>query len=113
MSGAAVSKFMAAHNIAANDDSDLAANSTIPQNALSPEVISSTLACCVGLLQIMMGILRLELITTYFSDQVVAGFTTGASMHVFAAQLKDIFGLKHLPTRSGAGYLFMVENLKF
>ncbi|KAL3100985.1 hypothetical protein niasHS_001445 [Heterodera schachtii] len=56
-----------------------------------------------------MGLLRLELITTYFSDQVVAGFTTGASMHVFVAQLSDLFGLRTLglPHRNGAGYLFM------
>lgn len=34
-------------------------------------------------------------------------------MHVFAAQLKEIFGLRHLPKRSGAGYLFMVGNSMF
>uniref|UniRef100_A0A915LIQ7 STAS domain-containing protein n=1 Tax=Meloidogyne javanica TaxID=6303 RepID=A0A915LIQ7_MELJA len=41
---------------------------------------------------------------------VVAGFTTGASVHVFAAQLKFIFGLSGLPARSGAGNLIMFLN---
>nr|CAD2169523.1 unnamed protein product [Meloidogyne enterolobii] len=74
---------------------------------LSPIIVSSTLACCIGLVTLAMGILRLDMISTYFSDQVVAGFTTGASVHVFAAQLKFIFGLSGLPARSGAGNLIM------
>lgn len=57
-----------------------------------------------------MGLLRLEMVTTYFSDQVVAGFTTGASCHVFAAQLKDLFGLTNLPNRSGPANFFFVSN---
>uniref|UniRef100_A0A183BN78 STAS domain-containing protein n=1 Tax=Globodera pallida TaxID=36090 RepID=A0A183BN78_GLOPA len=42
--------------------------------------------------KLLMGLLRLEVITTYFSDQ-----------------LRDLFGLKGmgLPLRSGAGYLFL------
>uniref|UniRef100_A0A915N799 SLC26A/SulP transporter domain-containing protein n=1 Tax=Meloidogyne javanica TaxID=6303 RepID=A0A915N799_MELJA len=43
-------------------------------------------------------------------SNVVAGFTTGASVHVFAAQLKFIFGLSGLPARSGAGNLIMFLN---
>uniref|UniRef100_A0A914CB78 STAS domain-containing protein n=1 Tax=Acrobeloides nanus TaxID=290746 RepID=A0A914CB78_9BILA len=75
--------------------------------APSPIMIASTLALCVGLIQILMGFLRLEIITTYFSDQVVAGFTTGASMHVFTTQLKDFFGIPHLPKRYGPGNMFL------
>uniref|UniRef100_A0A915NKR1 Sulfate_transp domain-containing protein n=1 Tax=Meloidogyne floridensis TaxID=298350 RepID=A0A915NKR1_9BILA len=43
-------------------------------------------------------------------SNVVAGFTMGASVHVFAAQLKFIFGLSGLPARSGAGNLIMFLN---
>jgi len=54
-----------------------------------------------------MGLLHLELVTTYLSDQLVAGFTTAASVHVLIAQLKDLFGIAGpLPSRSGAGLLF-------
>lgn len=34
-----------------------------------------------------MAFLRLEILTTYFSDQVIAGFTTAASCHVLAGNL--------------------------
>nr|CAD2140002.1 unnamed protein product [Meloidogyne enterolobii] len=81
--------------------------SDLNPSPLSPIIVSSTLACCIGLVTLAMGILRLDMISTYFSDQVVAGFTTGASVHVFAAQLKFIFGLSGLPARSGAGNLIM------
>lgn len=62
-----------------------------------------------------MGLVRLEIITTYFSDQLISGFTTAASCHVFASQLKDLFGIKELPRRSGFGYLFLVRcfNIDF
>lgn len=55
-----------------------------------------------------MGVLRLEVLTTYFSDQVVGGFTTAASCHVLVAQFFDFFGLEKLPQRTGAGNLFQV-----
>jgi MFS superfamily sulfate permease-like transporter len=57
-----------------------------------------------------MGVLRLEIITTYFSDSVVGGFSTGASLHVFVTQMKDFFGLKHLKQRTGAFNLFYVST---
>ena len=53
---------------------------------------------------------RLEIITTYFSDQVVAGFTTAATFHVFVSQIAEFFGLTELPRRSGPGYLFVVQS---
>lgn len=55
-----------------------------------------------------MSVLRLEIVTTYFSDQVIGGFTTATSCHVLAAQLYDFFGLKKLSTHIGFGKLFKV-----
>lgn len=46
-----------------------------------------------------MGVLRLDaLVFPMLSDQLVSGFTTGASVHVFSAQLKvrKDFGLLKL-----------------
>lgn len=67
---------------------------------------ASTLAFCVGIIHLVMAVLRLEIITTYFSDQLVAGFTTAASFHVFVAQLKDLFGLRGVKKAHGPGHLF-------
>uniref|UniRef100_A0A914YXR8 SLC26A/SulP transporter domain-containing protein n=1 Tax=Panagrolaimus superbus TaxID=310955 RepID=A0A914YXR8_9BILA len=67
---------------------------------------ASTLAFCVGIIHLVMAVLRLEIITTYFSDQLVAGFTTAASFHVFVTQLKDLFGLRGVKKAEGPGHLF-------
>uniref|UniRef100_A0A914ZUU4 SLC26A/SulP transporter domain-containing protein n=1 Tax=Parascaris univalens TaxID=6257 RepID=A0A914ZUU4_PARUN len=74
---------------------------------LSSTEVASVLTLTIGLVNILMGLLHLEFIATYFSDQLVSGFSTGASMHVFVSQLKDIFSIHGLPKRSGFGQLFL------
>uniref|UniRef100_A0A0K0D500 Sulfate_transp domain-containing protein n=1 Tax=Angiostrongylus cantonensis TaxID=6313 RepID=A0A0K0D500_ANGCA len=76
-------------------------------NLPTPIEVASALTILIGVIQFCLGVLRLSFITTYFSDQVVSGFTTGASCHVFVSQLKDAFGLRGMPSRSGPGYLFL------
>uniref|UniRef100_A0A0N4ZNC2 STAS domain-containing protein n=1 Tax=Parastrongyloides trichosuri TaxID=131310 RepID=A0A0N4ZNC2_PARTI len=74
---------------------------------LSPIKIATTLTFAIGIIQLVMAIFRLQFIATYFSDQVVAGYTTAASFHVLASQIKDILGLKHMPRRNGVGGFLM------
>ena len=45
-------------------------------------------------LQVLFGVFRLGFVTTYMSDPLVSGFTTGAAVHVFTSQIKNILGLK-------------------
>jgi hypothetical protein len=40
-----------------------------------------------------MGIAQLGFITTYLSDPLVSGFTTGAACHVFTSQIIHVFGI--------------------
>ncbi|VDK55150.1 unnamed protein product [Anisakis simplex] len=56
-------------------------------------------------LQILMGILRFEHLTCYFSQQVMSGFVVGGCVHVFFAQIGDILGIQ-LEKRAGPGYLY-------
>ena len=79
------------------------ANSAFEACAIST---ASTLSFCIGLIHILMGILRLEIITTYFSDQLIAGFTTAASCQVFSTQLKGLFGIDSFKDPSGAANTF-------
>uniref|UniRef100_A0A7E4ZYI3 STAS domain-containing protein n=1 Tax=Panagrellus redivivus TaxID=6233 RepID=A0A7E4ZYI3_PANRE len=67
---------------------------------------ASTLAFTIGLVNIVMGILHLEIVATYFSDQLISGFTTAASVHVLVTQLKELFGLRGLYEPTGPGYLY-------
>ncbi|RCN26086.1 prestin domain protein [Ancylostoma caninum] len=65
--------------------------------------ILTSLTLCVGLIQIAMALLRLDFLTALLSDQIITGFTTGAAVHVFTAQLNKILGVA-LPRRVIAGY---------
>ncbi|GFR77833.1 solute carrier family 26 member 6-like [Elysia marginata] len=48
----------------------------------------------VGLLQVFLGMMRLGFLTTFLSDPLISGFTTGAAIHVFSSQVKSAFGIK-------------------
>ncbi|KAK7490012.1 hypothetical protein BaRGS_00018712 [Batillaria attramentaria] len=47
----------------------------------------------VGVLQIFLGLVRLGFLTTFLSDPLISGFTTGAAVHVLSSQLHSIFGV--------------------
>uniref|UniRef100_A0A7I4Z7K5 STAS domain-containing protein n=1 Tax=Haemonchus contortus TaxID=6289 RepID=A0A7I4Z7K5_HAECO len=73
--------------------------------------IVTSLAMCVGLIQVAMALLRLDFLTAFLSDQIIGGFTTGAAVHVLTTQLNKIFGVP-LPRHSGLGKLyFMYKDL--
>ncbi|GMR60848.1 hypothetical protein PMAYCL1PPCAC_31043, partial [Pristionchus mayeri] len=71
--------------------------------------VLSGLGFIVGLIQISMGLLRLDFLISFLSDQVVTGFMVGASFHVFVAQLDKLLGVT-LPRRGGIGKIFMSLN---
>ena len=52
------------------------------------------------LFQLAMGLFNLGFITTYMSDPMIGGFTTGAAVHVGTSQVKYLFGLK-IPRSDG------------
>lgn len=54
-----------------------------------------------------MGIFRLGFFSSYLSDQLISGFTTGAAVHVFVAQLDKILGVK-ISLYQGPGKLYYV-----
>ncbi|XP_039751881.1 prestin isoform X2 [Pararge aegeria] len=68
----------------------------------TPLQVLSILSLTVGLIQVIMWILRLGAVSTLLSEPLVSGFTTAASFHVLASQLKDLFGIK-LP-KLGSNY---------
>ncbi|GMR46286.1 hypothetical protein PMAYCL1PPCAC_16481 [Pristionchus mayeri] len=68
--------------------------------------VLSGLGFTAGLIQIAMGLLRLDFLVSFLSDQVVTGFMVGAAFHVFVAQLDKILGAS-LPRRGGIGKFYM------
>ncbi|CAI5450161.1 unnamed protein product [Caenorhabditis angaria] len=73
---------------------------------VSAEEVAATISLTMGLILFLMGVMRLQFLTTYLSDQVIAGFTTGSSIHVLISQLKTLLGLRGLPKQAGPLYLF-------
>ncbi|CAI4223688.1 unnamed protein product [Auanema sp. JU1783] len=67
--------------------------------------VATTIIFFAGVIQLLMGLFRLEYLTSLFSEQVMSGFVVGGGVHVFFAQIGDILGIK-LPRRSGPGYLY-------
>ncbi|KAJ6647323.1 Prestin [Pseudolycoriella hygida] len=56
--------------------------------------VATTLCLVVGIIQLIMYMLRLGVISTLLSETLVSGFTTGAAMHVFTSQVKDLLGIQ-------------------
>lgn len=44
-----------------------------------------------------MYVLRLGIISSLLSETLVSGFTTGAAIHVFTSQVKDLLGIHLTP----------------
>ncbi|XP_063444496.1 prestin-like isoform X1 [Mytilus trossulus] len=55
--------------------------------------VAMAVTLMVGLIQLGMGVAQLGFITTYLSDPLVSGFTTGAACHVFTSQITHVFGI--------------------
>ncbi|XP_041358329.1 prestin-like isoform X2 [Gigantopelta aegis] len=110
MTGGVVSKATAQWRLSQNlDVSDLAPaiNGTMLNGTVFPTgttflpgeiqfkfVVASTVCFMAGVIQIIMGFGKIGFVTTYMSDSLVSGFTTGAAVHVFTSQVKYILGLK-------------------
>ncbi|VDO04859.1 unnamed protein product [Haemonchus placei] len=93
------------------DTDDILTNSTSPLGDVAALELTSALTLVVGVVQILFGILRLGFLTTYLSDPLVSGFTTGSAAHVMVSQLNKVIGVK-LPRYEGMGMLlFMVRDL--
>ena len=59
-----------------------------------------------------MGLFNLGFITTYMSDPMIGGFTTGAAVHVGTSQVKYLFGLK-IPRSDGVCQIIRVRVIQY
>jgi len=66
-----------------------------------------TLSFMAGAMMLAMGVLRLGRLVNFISHTVVVGFTAGAGTLIFAAQLRNFFGVD-MP--SGASFVTTVQN---
>ncbi|CAP39277.2 Protein CBR-SULP-3 [Caenorhabditis briggsae] len=67
--------------------------------------VATTIIFLAGIIQVLMGVFRLQYLTSLFSEQVMSGFVVGGGVHVFFAQIGNMLGIE-LPRRNGPGYLY-------
>ena len=56
--------------------------------------IVTAVTMCVGIIQSVIGVLRLGSITRIISDTIISSFTVGASVHVATSQVRHVLGLR-------------------
>ncbi|CAH2275795.1 chloride anion exchanger-like [Pelobates cultripes] len=92
-------------------DTSSTSNSTVvnstSEEALNNQriVVAASLTFLVGIVQLVMGVLRIGFIVIYLSEPLINGFTTAAAIDVVVSQLKYIFGLT-VPAFNGPLALF-------
>ena len=67
--------------------------------------IVTAVTCSVGIIQALIGLLRLGSLTLVINDVIISSFTTGASLHVATSQVRHVLGLAKLTGVSGPGRL--------
>ncbi|VDO60672.1 unnamed protein product [Heligmosomoides polygyrus] len=80
------------------------------ESDIKPIDVTTALCLAIGMTQVIIATIGLDFVTTYLSEQLVAGFVTGAAVHVFVTQLKDITGIYGTPRRAGLGNAILVRG---
>ncbi|KAL5022854.1 hypothetical protein ScPMuIL_002009 [Solemya velum] len=63
----------------------------------------------VGLILLLMGVMRLGVLTTYLSTSFISGFTTAAAFHIATSQIPRAFGVR-IPLITGIGKLIHIYH---
>lgn len=113
-----VSKTVQTHAKFENGVSAQVANlsTTIMPEALIPDAntpmeVVTALSLMVGILHLIMFVCRMGALSSLLSEPLVSGFTTGAAVHVFVNQLKDILGIQVLRFRGAFKIVYVSEWL--
>lgn len=79
----------------------------VPKMEVEYKELVQVITLTSGLIQIVMGLLRIEFLASYLSDQLVSGFVTAAAIHVVVVQTNRLFQVT-ITRFSGPGYLLRV-----
>ncbi|GJQ74244.1 hypothetical protein Trydic_g19148 [Trypoxylus dichotomus] len=72
----------------------------------SPIEVATVVGFMVGVMQLLMYMCHFGTVSNLISDTLVSGFTTGAAVHVFTSQVKELFGYS-IPKHKG---MFSIIN---
>ncbi|CEF61058.1 Sulphate anion transporter family and Proteinase inhibitor I2, Kunitz metazoa domain and STAS domain and Cysteine-rich repeat and Sulphate transporter domain and Lustrin, cysteine-rich repeated domain-containing protein [Strongyloides ratti] len=109
MVGTAQQNYYVSNNLSSENISQITSGELNPTslNLLTPIEITVTITFLCGLSMLIMSIFQLHILTTFLSDELVGGFTTGAACHVFLSQFPKLFDI-HVKSYSGLFKLFKI-----
>lgn len=67
-----------------------------------------TLTFCAGIVQLMMGLMKVGAVVNFVSHSVVMGFTAGAAVVIAVSQLKHVLGLSFVSKNTALGNVCLV-----
>ncbi|KAL2777536.1 chloride anion exchanger [Daubentonia madagascariensis] len=70
-------------------------------------MVAATVTVLSGIIQLILGVLRIGFVVIYLSESLISGFTTAAAVHVLVSQLKFILQLQ-VPPHTDPFSLFKV-----
>jgi MFS superfamily sulfate permease-like transporter len=100
--GAVVTRMVSEHSMVPLNINGTTNNSTSDELNRFRVGIASSLAFLVGLVQLVMGASGLGIISSYFSDAFISGYTCSSAVHVFTSQVKSLLGIKNARDFEGA-----------
>ncbi|KAI4584853.1 hypothetical protein MJG53_006387 [Ovis ammon polii x Ovis aries] len=111
MVGAVVVRLTATDNTADSTftNSSMTNDSSIDEQKV---IVAATVTMLSGIIQLLMGVLRLGFVVIYLSESLISGFTTAAAIHVVVSQLKFMFQLT-VPAHTDPFSLFKVLESVF
>ena len=91
-------------------------SSTNTTAEFSPIEVATSVTLCVGIIQLLLGIIGCGCLTNALTDVLISAFNVGASYQVLTSQVGYILGLD-IPVASGAGrlvrtYYNMIWNIR-
>ncbi|XP_004439339.1 chloride anion exchanger [Diceros bicornis minor] len=112
MVGAVVVRITSTANTAALT----ASNSSTSNDSLSTDeqsvMVAATVTILSGIIQLLLGVLRIGFVVIYLSESLISGFTTAAAIHVVVSQLKFILQLT-VPAHTDPFSIFKVLESVF
>ncbi|XP_015746211.1 chloride anion exchanger [Python bivittatus] len=88
-------------------------NAQMNNSSLNQErvMVAASVTVLAGIIQLLLGAIRVGFIVIYLSQPLISGFTTAAAIHVFVSQLKFIFQLQVKPFNTPLGIVFTLKSI--
>ncbi|KAI9193633.1 sulfate transporter family-domain-containing protein [Polychytrium aggregatum] len=81
-------------------------------NKYSPISIAVIIAFFQGIIELVLGLLRLGIVVDFLPSSVISGFTTGAGLTVIIGQIPGLFGIQGVNTNDPSSLNILINTIK-